>query len=71
MPFRRRPGRPRNEDPPAPSRRIDVRVPLDLLERLEALADARGITRHQAIREAIAEWVEKREDQPREEPRQD
>ncbi|WP_316411348.1 ribbon-helix-helix protein, CopG family [Mesoterricola sediminis] len=38
-----------------------MRVPLDLLERLEAIAAERGISRHQAIREAIAEWVEKRD----------
>jgi len=40
---------------------VEVKIPLDLKERLERLAKAKGISRHLAIREAIAEWVEKRE----------
>ena len=60
-PFRREPGRPRRDEPPAPSAVVEVKIPLDLKERLERLAKAKGISRHLAIREAIAEWVEKRE----------
>lgn len=58
--FRREPGRPGKDDPPAPSRRVDVKIPLELLEQLERIAEAEGKSRHLAIREAIAEWVEKR-----------
>jgi len=61
MEIRRSPGRPRDDEPPAPSQVVNVKIPLQLLERLEALARARGIPRHQAIREAIAEWVERRD----------
>ena len=58
-PFRRGPGRPRNDEPPAPSRVVEVKIPLEILEQLEAVAKSEGKTRHYAIREAIAEWVEK------------
>jgi predicted transcriptional regulator len=38
---------------------VDVKIPMDLLERLEAIARRQGKSRHLAIREAIAEWVER------------
>jgi predicted transcriptional regulator len=38
-----------------------VKIPLDLLERLLEIAERRHINRHQAIREAIAEYVERHE----------
>ena len=73
--LRREPGRPGRHEPPAPSRRMDVRVPVELADRLMAQVAARNMTRHQAIREAIAEWVEKRESEqhqkPESEPRHD
>jgi len=73
-PFRREPGRPRKNEPPAPSKVVEVKIPLELAERLEALAKARGISRHQWIREAMAEKVERDEKQgspdPQEDPRQ-
>ncbi len=54
---------------------MDVRVPVELADRLMAQVAARNMTRHQAIREAIAEWVEKRESEqhqkPESEPRHD
>ena len=37
-----------------------MKIPLELLEQLERIAEAEGKSRHLAIREAIAEWVEKR-----------
>jgi len=53
---------------------VEVKIPLELAERLEALAKARGISRHQWIREAMAEKVERDEKQgspdPQEDPRQ-
>ena len=57
MPFRRSPGRPRKGEPPAPSRVVFVKIPLDLLEALEAIASSRRMSRHQAIREALARYV--------------
>jgi hypothetical protein len=38
---------------------VDVRIPEDILERLEAIAKGRGISRHQVIRKALAEFVER------------
>ena len=64
MDLRRGPGRPRNDEPGAPSKRVDVKIPLQLLERLEAIARARHMTRHLAIREAILEWVARRDREP-------
>lgn len=55
--FRRAPGRPGRHEPAAPSRKVGVLVPLGLLASLERIAQARGITRHAAIREALAAYV--------------
>jgi hypothetical protein len=73
--FRREPGRPGKHEPPAPSRSVDVRIPTEILERLEAIAAARGISRHQVIREALARYVEMEAEthapKPDPDPRQD
>ena len=57
-PFRRAPGRPRKGEDPAPTRLVHVKVPEEMLAELEANAARRHITRHQALREAIALWNE-------------
>ena len=36
-----------------------MRIPLDILEAIEVLAEKRGISKHQWIREALAEKVER------------
>lgn len=59
--FRREPGRPRKNEPRAPSRSVDVRIPEDILEALIAIAERRGISKHHLIREALAEYVERHE----------
>ena len=66
--FRRAPGRPGRHEPAAPTKRIGVLVPLGLLEQLVSIAQARDITRHAAIREAISDYVDKHlaEAKPRE-----
>ena len=56
--FRRDPGRPGKDEDPAPSKRVGVFIPVLILEGLEQVAKQRGISRHQALREAIAEYVE-------------
>lgn len=56
--FRRSPGRPGKHEAAAPSRRIGVLVPLELLTLLERIAAIKSISRHAAIREALAAYVE-------------
>ena len=36
---------------------LSVRVPLPLIEKVEAIADARGVSRSEIIREALAAYV--------------
>jgi metal-responsive CopG/Arc/MetJ family transcriptional regulator len=56
--YRREPGRPGKDEAPAPSKRVGVFIPLQILAQLERIALERRITRHAAIREALAEYVE-------------
>jgi len=57
--YRREPGRPGKDESPAPSKRVGVFIPLQILAQLEHIALGRQITRHAAIREALAEYVER------------
>ena len=38
---------------------VNVRIPNEILKALDAKATAKGIPRHQAIREALAEYVDR------------
>lgn len=58
MPIRNAPGRPRKGEPPSPSRRRVVKVPLDLDQELERQAAARGVSYQAAVREAITRLLE-------------
>ena len=64
MTFRRAPGRPGPDEPSAPSVIVNVRIPTDILKALDALAAQRGMPRHQAIREALARYVEAEVEKP-------
>lgn len=44
-------------DPASPSRPVQVRVPLAVLEQLDEAATAAGLTRSQAVRLAVEEWL--------------
>ena len=46
-------------------RHLSTEVALDLAARLERLADARGMTNADAMRQALAEWVGQEEDRDR------
>lgn len=41
-------------------KRIDFALPLDLLARVEAIADARGVKRAEVLREAVEQYVRRR-----------
>lgn len=45
-------------NPASPTVRFDVRIPQVDLERLDATAAARGVTRSAAVRAAIEAWLE-------------
>lgn len=44
-------------DPASPTVLVQVRAPQSLVERLDAAAAERGVTRSEAIRAAIDEWL--------------
>ena len=46
-------------------RHLSTEVALDLAARLERLADARGMTNADAMRQALAEWIGQEEDRDR------
>lgn len=56
--FRRSPGRPGRNDPPAPAVRIRTEIPEAMLAELVSLAEAKKLSRQAAIREALAMWIE-------------
>ena len=57
MPIRRSPGRPKRNDPPAPSKRRVVKVPIDLDDLVVREAAARGLSYQAAAREALLLWL--------------
>lgn len=54
MPIRRS----RKEDPPAPSRRRVIKVPVEMDQEIEQEAAARGLSYQAAVRLAIAQLLE-------------
>lgn len=56
--LRRAPGRPGKNEPAAPTRRVGVRVPLELLDSLERIAAAQGVSRHATIRNALVAYAQ-------------
>ena len=52
-------------DPIMEVRHLSTEVALDLAARLERLADARGMTNADAMRQAWAEWIGQEEDRDR------
>ena len=57
--FRHSSGRPGRDEPPSPTLRVGVKVPLAWLPILQEIARARGLNRHALLREAIAEYLER------------
>lgn len=57
--YRRDEGRPRNDEPAAPSRPETVKVPDELWLLVRKIAKSKRISKHAAYREAIDEYVEK------------
>lgn len=45
----------------APSVVLQTRVTAPVLERLDAAVDATGLSRSEALREALVQWLERRE----------
>ena len=64
MPIRKTPGRPRKGEPPAPSRRRVVKVPLDLDGQVVKTAQANGLSYQAAVRDALVLWLEAMENKP-------
>lgn len=62
--YRKSPGRPGRDEPPAPVVRVQLDLPKAMLERAMAIAKARGLKRQAAVREALAEWIERHEKAP-------
>lgn len=58
-PGRKRPGRPRRGEDPAPSRKRTVAIPVEVDDQVQAQAQARGLSYQAVIREALAQWVER------------
>ena len=50
--MKRGPGRPRTGE------RVHIQLPADLLARVDAYAQARGVTRSEAIREGLTDWLD-------------
>ena len=48
-------------DEAGPSARLQVRVPASLQERLDTALTVAGVTRSEALRQALDEWLERRE----------
>ncbi len=57
--YRRAPGRPRRDEPPAPTERLRDRVPVSMMDLFRAILGVRKMSRQAAIREALADWIEK------------
>ena len=51
-------GRPKRHEAPAPSRKRTLLVPLEMDEELVKVAEAKGLSVHAALREAVALWLE-------------
>jgi len=63
-PARKAPGRPGRDEPPAPSRRRGIRIPLEVDQALERLAVDRQVSVHSLIRTALEEWLEAQAELP-------
>jgi len=57
VPFRPHPGRPGRNEHPAPTQRVDSRLPMWWLPILLKIAAKRGLKRHSAVREAVWEYM--------------
>jgi len=58
MEPRTRKGRPRREDPPAQTRKVTVKLPVELVPIFEKLAEDHGRSLHAELRAALAFWAE-------------
>lgn len=65
MRIRQTPGRPKKGEPPAPSRRRVVKVPMELDEAIVEQAAARGLSYQAAVREAMVLWLGAKDHIPR------
>ena len=54
-------GRPKKGEGPGPTTPRSVRFPVEVWERVEKRAKAKGLSLHAAIRTAIIEWVGRNE----------
>lgn len=57
--FRKERGRPGRDEDPAPSVRKSLFVPILINQAIERIAQVKGISHHAAMREALAEYVER------------
>jgi len=57
--YRRDEGRPRNDEPAAPSIPETVKIPVSVHTLIRKIAKARNISKHAAYREALSDYADK------------
>ena len=62
MPIRQKPGRPKIDEPPAPQRQRTLRFPVEIDQALVQKACELGVSPQAAIREAVVEWLQRRQE---------